>query len=207
VLVLAAASFMNSTFLPDVAAACPELRLRALDLPPALIRASASENFFDATICAGTPRLTEAWSSIELGRMRSGLFASPRLAERLGDQPLSPDALRDVPFISAVYSTNGQLASADDDCPLPRGSRRDGHEVQTLELALELAMQADQVVFGPAFAARQLVQQGKLVELQVAGWAVTSPLYFACNIDRVLARQQTTIVQALQKRLALLEAP
>ena len=205
VMVIAAPSFMNTAFLPTIANACPDLRVRGLDLPPALVRAYASENFFDATICIGPPRLTDAWTSLQIGHCRSALFASPRLAKTLGKQPVSPEALRELPFVSPVYNVNGQSIPVDDACPLPRGMRRDGHEVQTIGLALDLAQHTDQLVFGPAFAASEHVRRRLLVEVEVRTWSVVAQVYFACNVDRVLARMQTAIVQALKERSELLE--
>ncbi len=206
VVVFAAPSFINSAFLPAIAQACPGQRVRGLDLPPALVRAYASENFFDATICVGPPRLSDAWSSIQIGSCRSALFGSPALARSLGKQPIAPEALKDLTFVSPVYNVQGQSIPVDDACPLPRGQRRDGHEVQTIGLALDLAQESEQLVFGPAFAARDHLRRRTLVEIKVKTWEVVSPLHLACNVDRVMARWQTSIAAAVKARSEQLEA-
>ena len=54
---LAAPSYMNVFLLPAVAAALPELRVRALELPPAMVRTLAATNLFEVTLLLGEPRL------------------------------------------------------------------------------------------------------------------------------------------------------
>jgi len=205
VLSVAAPSFMNDAFLPAIANAAPGLRVRGLDLPPALVRAYASENFFDATLSFGPARLPETWSSTLLGACRSSLFATPALARKLGKSPVHPDALRELPFVSPVYNVNGKFVPVDDGCPIPFGARLAGHEAQTIGLALELARQTNQLVFGPVFAARHQLRRRELVAVRVRGWDVRDPLYLACNVDRVMARMQSAVVQALRARLIDLE--
>ena len=47
-LTVAAPSYLLGQFLPTIASSQPQLRVRGLELPPALVRAYAAENFFDS---------------------------------------------------------------------------------------------------------------------------------------------------------------
>lgn len=202
-LTIAAPSYLNVAFMPRIAEALPQVRIRDLELPPPLIRALLAQNLFDLTIALGDLHLPESWTSICLGEAKKGLFGNPALARRLGPQPVTVERLREVPFISPIHIYNGQYIQLDDGCPLHYGKRRLGHEVLTIGLALELATCAEQLVFGPALAAHRYLERGLLVEIAVDGWQVSEPLYLACSINRVLARDQRALAERL--RAALLE--
>ena len=201
-LTLAAPSWLVHLFLPVIANAQPELRVRGLELPPPLLRGYAADNFFDLTlITSDVDRFPGAWVSTRVGEIRKGLFATPALARRLANGvsgPLDPKRVLGVPFVSPIFNLNGQFVLVDDDCPLTHADREIGHEAQTIALALEIAAVTGQLVFGPCIAARRYVESGALVEIDVRGWNVTEPLYVVCNADRVLARVQTGIVKALR---------
>jgi DNA-binding transcriptional LysR family regulator len=202
-LTVAAPSWLLGQFLPTIAACQSELRVRGIELPPPLVRAYAAENFFDLCLLpTGTERLPSTWVSVCVGQLRKTLFASPALANHLGPQPVAVDRLRPVPFVIPIYNADGQFLSVDDDCPLAVSERVVGHQAQTIGLALELAAQTDQLVFGPVIAARRHLSAGTLVEVRVKEWAVRDPLHVACNSDRVLARVQTAVVVALKSTLA-----
>lgn len=201
-LTVAAPSWLVTQLLPCIASAHPELRVRGLELPPALIRAYAAENFFDMTLLTrDVERLPGTWNHMHVGEVRKALFARPAFVQTLGAAPLTPERLREVPFICPIYHRDGQFVLVDDDCPLPLNERRIGHQTQTIGLALELATLSDQVVFGPAIAAKRHVKSGALIELRVEGWNVNEPLYVVCNGDRVLARVQKGVGRALRAAL------
>ncbi len=207
VLTFAAPSYLATLLLPCVAARQPELQLRALELAPALVRAYATENLFDVALAVGPPRMPPSWVCVEVGEVCKRLFGPPELVRRLGPGPVPPARLGDVPFVAPIYCANGEFIPADDDCPLSRAERRRGHEAQTLALALQLAVAAGQLVFGPRIAARELVRDGRLVEVKVIGWDVREPLHLACNGDRVRAKTQQAIATALRRRLTELDGP
>lgn len=189
-----------SRFVPALAAALPGFRIRAMDMAPALVRSHAAEGFCDLVLTLGPARLPSLWSETRVGELRNALFASPAVAERLqADGPVTEDKLRTVPFISPLYSVDRSFVPVDDDCPLPRAKRLLGHEVQTIAVALDLAVGTDQVVFGPALCADQHVQKGILVEVPVVGWDVRDVLYLCCNVDRVMAHAQKAILEALRR--------
>jgi DNA-binding transcriptional LysR family regulator len=201
-LTFAAPSYLNALFLPPVVEALPQYRVRGLELPPALVRAYAASNFFDLTLTVGGGRLPDTWTCVPIGDIHKGLFAAPAVAKRLGPGPVPVERIRALHFINPVYNVNGQFVQADDDCPLRIGERRAGHEVQTLFVALDLAVRTDQVVFGPVIGAHPYLAKGSLVEIVVEGWDVSEPFFVACNGDRVTAPVLRTVTLALRAELA-----
>jgi DNA-binding transcriptional LysR family regulator len=200
-LTVAGPSWMIALFLPAIAEAQAHLRFSGLELPPAMLRAHVAENFFDLCLIAGRANLPAAWLVREIGPLELGLVARPELARKLGPGPVSIEKLRPVPFITPVYTVNGQFVQADDDCPLPYSERRLGHKVQTIHVALEVATRVDQVVFGPLLASRDHVARNLLVDVPVKGWRVTSALALACNPERLLAQEHNAIVETMQRSL------
>lgn len=194
---VAAPSYLSSAFLPVVIGAAPDTRVRALEVGPAFMRAYATENLFDLAVTIGAEKLPGAWTSVCVGTVRRALFASPALARTLGPKPTLAE-LSAVRFIMPVYNSGGEFMPGDDGCPIPRSDRAFGHESSTIGVGLELASQSEQLVFGPVIAARHLVAAGKLVEIRVPGWRLTDDLYLHANADRVLARTQRAIAQALR---------
>jgi DNA-binding transcriptional LysR family regulator len=201
-LTVAAPSYLIQSFLPTIALAQPDVRVRGLELPPALLRAYAAENFFDLALVSDIERLPSTWVSVNIGDLRKTLFGPPVLAKRLGQQPVHVDKLRGVAFVVPIYNADGRFVAIDDDCPLAISERVIGHEAQTIGLALELSARTEQLVFGPALAAHRHLATGRLVEIRVRGWDLRDPLYVACNADRVLSRVQNGIVKALRAALA-----
>lgn len=207
-LTVAAASYLIVAGLPRLAAAAPGLRVRGLELPPALVRAYAADNLFDLAVMGqqtGAERLPASWTVEPAGLVRKGLFAAPTTAAALmrgvsGDVPV--ERLRGVPFVCPVYTANGRFMVADDDCPLAMAERRLGHEVQTIVAGLELAAHTDHVIFGPVLAVRRHLEAGRLVEVPVAGWHVEEPMACAVNTDRVLAKVRNAVLGALRTLLA-----
>lgn len=206
-LTIAAPSYLCTLFVPYIAESVPELRVRGLELPPPMVRALATENRFDVALTLGAAHLPATWVSQWIGDIRKVLLASPALAQALRPFPVPVEKLRQIPWISPIYQVNGQVGQADDDCPLRAGERTCGHEAQTIGLALELAARSQQLVFGPVIAARQHLDEGRLLEIPVQGWQEGEPLFMACNGDRVRASAQKRIVQALQGALLRLNQP
>jgi DNA-binding transcriptional LysR family regulator len=202
-LTVAAPSYLISHFLSPIAVALPSWRVRGVQMAPSHIRAYATERLFDVSLTIGDARMPDAWVAESAGALRKGLFGSPALAQKLRPFPVAPEQLRDIPFVSPIIFANGLLVPADDDCPLDRSARRLGHEAQTIDLALKLAAQTNQLAFGPVIASRALAEQGLLEEIPVVGWNVSDSLYVACHSDTVLAPVQRTICAALRRELEL----
>jgi molybdate transport repressor ModE-like protein len=204
-LTLAAPSYLATPFLPLLVRDQSHLHLRALELSPALIRAYAPQNLFDAALTVGPERLPDTWVSEHIGDLRLTLFATPALARTLGPQPVQVERVREIPFISPIFGGTGPFVPGEDGCPLGYGERVVGHEVHTIGLALELAKRTQQLVFGPAIAGRRSLEQGELCEIRVRGWDVKQALHFACNANRVLSRVQSSTARTLRKGLAELQ--
>jgi len=197
-LTVAAPSYLSASVLPLIATAVPDARFRSLECGNAFMRAYAGESLFHVAVTIGPEKLPPTWASSRAGVVRRGLFGSPAVAKRLGPNP-SAASLREVPFIVPVYNSGAQFLPSDDGCPIPREERAVGHEVATVAVGLELAAATGQLVFGPVFAARPLVSAGRLVEIEVRDWSrMTDDLYVHTNADRVLARVQRAIVDALR---------
>jgi DNA-binding transcriptional LysR family regulator len=206
-LTVAAPSYLATAFLPRLAGRHPWLRLRGLQLAPALVRAYATENFFDMALIIGVERMPATWAVEQIGETRKALFGRREVAARLGKPPIRPEKLREVPFISPINHEYGHFVPDDDDCPVGRRQRLLGHEAQTMGLALAMAVHSSQVVFGPTIAARGYLERGDLVEIPVAGWDVRDPLFLACRGDRVMARVRKAVVETLRAAIAELELP
>ena len=206
VITLVAPSYIN-TYLVPALARMTDIRLRALEMPPSLIRSCAGANLFDVTVILGEPRLPAVWHETRLGSCRLGLFTSPLVASRLGRQPVDPASISDLPFVSPVYNVGGQYLPVDDDCPIPRSTRRHGHEAQSFAIALDIASVADQLVYGPVFGATHHLSRGQVVEVRVRGWREKTELVFACNADKMLARVETVAVEILRRAHQALEVP
>lgn len=197
-LMLGSPSYLQATLLPVVASAIPHARVRAFELPPALLRARAQDDGFDLLLLPGeTTHLPPSWEATPVGELRKALFGTPALAKRLGKGAVRPEALEDVPFVCPIYRREGRVVPVEDDCPLPRARRHVGHQVATIMVALEVAAACDQLVFGPRVAAAHHLRSGALVEIPVAGWDVREPLSFACHVDRISAKARASLTRAL----------
>lgn len=197
-LTVAAPTYLGTVFLPVLASALTDTRVRAVEVVPSFVRAFATENVFEMALTLGAERLAPRWVATRVATLRRGLFASPAVAKRLGARP-TPAKLREVPFVLPVYNSAGQFLPGDDGCPLPRSERIVGHEVASIGVGLEIAAACDCLAFGPALAARQLVLAKRLVEIKVPGWQLSDSLYVHADSDRVLARVQKTAIDALRR--------
>jgi len=196
---LGAPSYLQTTLLPVLGDAAPNLRIRGFELPPALLRATAQDEGFDILLLpGGAEHLPPSWEAVAVGEVRRGLFASPVLTQKLGRGPVSLEALADLVFVCPVFRQQGRVVPVDDDFPLPRAQRKVGHQVQTFLVGLEIAARTEQVAYGPVIAAERYLSTGALREIEVDGWKVTDPLTFACNVDRVSARLRNAFTTALR---------
>lgn len=197
-LTIAAPLFVHETFVPRLATTTHG-PIRCLALPAALITAYSRDNVFDAALMIGTDdAVPAAWSRVQVGEVRYGLFASPGLARRLGPTPSLEDLLA-IPFVGPVFvSRQGELTPGNDRCPIPRSERTIGHEAETVGLACRIAAETEHLVYGPVAAATPFVVDGTLVEVSVAGWAQTDPLYLACNGDSVSANAQDLLATVIR---------
>ena len=123
-LALAAPSYLNAIFLPRIAAELADVVVRGLELPPALVRAYAVENFFDVALVVGSEKLPGAWVNTPVGEVRKALYATPEVARRLGSAPVDPKRVAELPFVTPIYNVNGQFVPADDGCPLGHAQRK-----------------------------------------------------------------------------------
>jgi hypothetical protein len=201
-LTLALPSFLSEVLFPKLAAiaGCP---LRAVGLPQAALGRSARAHAIDLAVTIGKlPDLPETWSLEHVGELRHGLFAGAGIAGRLGDRP-SVDDIRKQPFVVATYVAGladgvTELVSGDDRCPLARGERLVGHEVETMRLASRVAAETDHLVYGPTIAVHPLLDAGALVEVSVPGWIQSDPLYLTSDPARVSATQEEEFAKAIR---------
>ncbi len=198
-LTMGSPSYIQAALLPVIAQSAPHLRIRSFEMPPSLLRSSAHDEGFDVVLIPGdATKLPSTWSEDNVGELRKGLFGPPALLHRIGRLPATPETIADIPFVMPVYRRDGRIVPVDDDCPLPRTSRRVGHSVQTIAVGLEVAAQTGQLVYGPVVSAHRQVVAGALVEIPVLGWDVRESLWLACHVDRVSARLRTGILAALR---------
>jgi hypothetical protein len=171
------------------------------------VRAYSGDDFFDMCLVpTSEERLPPSWATVRVGTLRRGLFAAPDVARRLEPFPAEASRLRGMPFVSPVYYADGQMLPSDDHCPLGRADRVLGHQVLAVGLAFEVAAHTGQLVFGPRIAASRWLASGELVEVGVQGWNVVGELFVASNGDRVRARAQSAVVEALRETIARVDA-
>jgi DNA-binding transcriptional LysR family regulator len=207
-LTIAAPSYLQSFFVPRMAETVPDHRLRCMSMPPMLLRAYAQERLFDIAITVGKERFAAPWVETPLGPLRRALFASPSLAKKLGKGPISESALSEIPFISPLYVVNGQAIPVEDGCPMGRGRRMLGQEVEIIGLGLDLASKSEQLVFGPIIAAEHYLRDKRLCQVQVAEWRdmPSETIHLYCNADRVLKRVQRALIDHATEALATLQS-
>jgi DNA-binding transcriptional LysR family regulator len=202
-LTMAGPSYLLGPMLAAVAAARPQLVAHGVELAPAQIRVSVTENLFDVALApSGIPSLPRQWTSEHAGAITKVLLGPPMIADRLAPFPASLRQIRELPFVGPVQAMGARFARLGDDCPLPVGERRIVHRVQTIGAALELAARASCVAFGPVIAARRMLQTGELVVIPVEGWNESEPLYLAFNGDVVLDRLRRMLVTVIRGELA-----
>ena len=200
---IAGPAYVLRDLLPTLAATLPRVRIRGLEMAPALIRASIAENVFDvAVLRGGVPTHLVGWTSEAVGELRAGLFARPAFVDRLEPTPLLPVQVQPLPFVGPTRAERNLFFSAIDDCPLPPEERIIAHQMQTIRSALEFVSRTDFVVFGPLLAARPYLEVGELREIPVIGWNVRETVHVVCNADRVLARVRTATIDAVRALLA-----
>lgn len=203
-LTVAAPSYLTTTLVPAAAKALGGARLRTLEAGDSFIRAYAGDDVFQLALTLSPQSLPRAWVSSKAGTVRQAFFASPAVAAKIGRSP-SRERLCSVPFVMAVYHSNGQFMPGDDGCPIPRAERIAGHEVPTVAIALEIAALTDQIAYGPEIAARAHVSAGRLVELSVRGEERSVDVHLHVNGDRVLAKTQAGVLAALSATLGRTE--
>ena len=199
-LTIGAPSFLAMAFFPQLAKATAGVHVRAVEAGGSTLRIYAAEDVVQMALSLSAERLSAAWISTKIGTVRQSLYTSPTMAKQIGAKPTAA-ALEDVPFVLATNYTHGEFQPGNDECPIPRADRKAGHEAATIGVAIELAAECDQLVYGPEVAARSLVSQGRLVEVKIAGFRRMSPLYLHVNGERVLARVQKTVLHTLREVL------
>ena len=201
-LTVAGPSYLVTHLLPVLATCHARLHLRSVELAPGYLRAYVTENVFDVALALGGLEGRPAtWTTDEVGEVRAVLLARPDVADKLAPFPTSAQRVRAFPFVVPTVAPSDRFVPLDDACPIRRDERIVGHETQTIGAALEFAAQTDHIVFGPALAARRLLQSGVLVEIPVAGWNVVEPLCLVCNESRVLSTVRKAMVRALRETL------
>jgi DNA-binding transcriptional LysR family regulator len=200
-LTLAAPSSLLPPILPGLIKALPRMRIRGIELPPALLRGYAAEGIFDMALLSGsTAGFPPKWASVRIGELRESVMGSPAVARKLGPRP-TPDQIRAASFVGPIVYDRGKFVASTDDCPVGLGERTIGAEVGTMSLALRVAAECDHVVFGPLIAAQRELKDGSLVEIKVRGWNLSEALYLVCDAERVLARVQVKIVETIRSQL------
>jgi DNA-binding transcriptional LysR family regulator len=201
VLTIASPMYLLEGLLRPLIDEVPLIRLRAIHMAPSVMSSMAVDNVFDVAVTTQRAEFPKAYLVKEVGALSHSLFAHPKLARRLAHQKVTVETLRQIPFILPLQPLNSRLAPVKDSCPLPISERTLGHEVQTIGFGLQLAAISEQLVFGPKIAAHEYVSIGRLIEIQVDGWAVREPVYLVINIDRVSSKVAKQITQVVEQTI------
>jgi DNA-binding transcriptional LysR family regulator len=189
---VAAPSYLLSAMLPRIATALSPIRCRALQVAQSALAASLSLDQFEVGLLTASVPLPGNWRADKIGRLHSRLYATPAVARSL-KRPAPVTQLLPMPFVTPVSFSAGQWTPVQDGCPLGPSERKAGHEAQTISLALELAAETGQLIFGPVLAAKPFVERKRLVEVPVQGWDVAFDLILAVDVDRVTQRTHQTL--------------
>jgi len=200
-LALAAPSYLAMGFFGRLADRLPDVRLQAIEAGPATVRAYAEEGVIDMALTFAKDKFPSGWVSTRIGDMFAALYASPSLSAKLGERP-SLETLKATPFVIPIYHSGGVFIPGEDGCPIPRGERTHGHDAATIGVAVEIAAICNQLVYGPEVAVRRLVIDGRLIEVQAAGFRKRVELFLHVNAEQVLARIQRETVMILTEVIA-----
>jgi DNA-binding transcriptional LysR family regulator len=203
-LTFAAEPYLVAMCQPAIAASVPRLRVCGLSLSAPAVRARVAEGAFDLALVTSHMRdLPPSWVLRRVGRLRKGLFTTPKTAERLRrvGSTVTVDGLRDEPMVSPTIDATDLSALLDDDCPLSRMERVVGHQTETMMVGLAVAAATGQLVFGPVALARPYLQAGQLTEVPVVGWNVCPELQLLCHVDRVSSKVLEAVLRTLRKTL------
>lgn len=198
---VAAPSYLLSAMLPRMAQALSPVRCRALQLSQGALSASLSLDQFEVGLLTAPVPMPNNWHADTIGTMHSRLFTTPASARALR-KPVSVAQVLPLPFVTPVSFNAGQWTPVQDGCPLAPNERKAGHEAQTIALALELAAETGQLVFGPVLAAKPFLERRRLVEVPVQGWDVAFDLILAVDADRVTQRAHQTLREVAREVVA-----
>lgn len=202
VLGFAAPSYMASFALPLIAAQEPAFRIRALELPPAQIRAHLATGHFDVAISLGAIPATASWETCVAGELEKALFCAPATAASLGAGPFDRARLAELPIISPVYLTDGGFLPIEDDCPITRRDRTVGHETTTFAMGLALAARSNQLVYGPVIGALPFLDAGAVIKLEIGDLVARDTVYLSYNTERITRAEQKMMVSVIEAGLA-----
>src|SRR5262249_26859817 len=113
---VAGEAYLLAAFLPVRATCTRGSHLRESDRPASPARAPTADGWFDLALLTGGAPLPETWQERKVGTLRRGLFATPKLATKLGPSPVSIDEIRRHPFVLPLYRAEAFLP-VDDGCP------------------------------------------------------------------------------------------
>ncbi len=198
---LGASSFLCAKLLaPTVATLATNdlaLRLRLFEVNPGQIISYALKGAYDLALHIGNLDWPRSWMTTEIGQLRWQLFArkSTSLAKRCTSQQV-----KKFPFVVPVYWTNEGLTEGNDQCPLKMSARIQGIATSTAEAALGIVRHSEHLAFLPEILAREAVQNGEVVSVEVTDWkTVVKPLFLAVRSDVVPNRLFAELSLLLKK--------
>lgn len=177
-----------------------ERGLSFIDLSPDDAADAARKGFLDICIGFESEPLGATWEFAPIGQLVWAIFGRAR-------HPLAAGATRaDLQRyrIANHCFWNGSHVVASDGLLKDRyGVRQLGHGTQTAQAALEVAAVTDQLACVPAIVARDLLESGRIVPIDVAETEpIRTDVYLGVHTERISRADRDALLAALAKKLA-----
>jgi len=188
---IGAVAFLNSQLLslgiPKLKSS--EYRFRLLDISPDDLVHAGLKGAFEAAVHTGNLPWPNTWATERIGSLRWVLIG--KKGHPLGSKT-TEERISKFPFIIPNYWTSEGFSVGNDFCPLPLIERIRGHETSSARGAVEIAAATHQLIFVPRIAARSLIEQKRLMIIEVKEWKknVSKEIFLSVKADAVTKKLQ-----------------
>jgi DNA-binding transcriptional LysR family regulator len=177
-----------------------ERGLTFVDLSPDETAEAARQGFLDLCIGFEASPLGASWEFLPIGQLSWGIFGRAR--HPLATGATRADLLR-YRIANHCFWNGSHIVVVDGLLKDRYGVRQLGHGTQTAQAALEVASASDQLACVPTIVARDLVEAGKIVAIDVeATEPIRTEVYLGVRTDRISRSDRDALVVALGKKLA-----
>jgi len=206
VLSIGSVAFLNSILLAgclgDLEADHPQHRYRLIDIYPDELLASGMMGAFELAVHIGELSWTRIWHSRRVGELRWGLIG--RSGHPVGTFATEAQ-IKSFPFVVPSYWTTDGFSLGNDHFVFDWNARLQGHEVSTVQSAIEIVRRSDHLVFAPLLAVKSYLGTGELQQIQIKNYKinVAKSVYLSVREDLISASLHKTLLKTLERQLSL----